>query len=274
MHSKNNIEIYEHTKKICRELNFPPEPSVKYDYGSPHFSDYFIFDQIPSPNYVPLIIVENIDSFDMARKIITHETKNSDTIIPDSNTTDNKKILVLNLASFMRSGGGVERGCKAQEEDLYRKSNYFQANNHNFYPLRKSQVVYSPTVHIIKDSDYNLLDKPVTVSCLAVAALKNPPLFKMTGMRQHYKNDIDRNIMQAKIDMIFKVAILHKHTDLVLGALGCGVYNNPRVEVALMFKKSIQKYGKYFRRIGFAILSSGDSSNSNFNIFKKILSTI
>ena len=256
MQYNKNIEIYQHTKTICKKLNFPLERAIKYDYNAPDFSDDYIFNKFSSPNYNPSIIVDNIDSFDMARKMI----------VP----TDNNKILVLNLASFLSSGGGVERGCIAQEEDLYRKSNYFQANYRNFYPLRKSEVIYSPTVYIIKDSNYNLLDKFVAVSCLAVAALKNPPLVKISGANNYYERDIDKTIMQEKIDMIFKVAIMNGHSDLVLGALGCGVYGNPKFEVALMFKNSIMKYGKYFKRIGFAILFRKE--NSNYNVFKKVLS--
>lgn len=253
MDYKKNIEIYQNTQKICKEICFPLENPIKYSHMSSHFTSDSILNKFVSPNYKPLIFVDNIDSFDMARNM----------------TNSTGRILVLNLASFIRSGGGVERGCKAQEEDLYRKSNYFQANNNSFYPLEKRDVVYSPSVFIIKDSKYNLLDMPVQVSCLAVAALKNPPLLKFPSTKTYYKNTRDKNMMREKIDMIFKVAILHKHTDLVLGALGCGVYNNPKEEVALMFKKSILKYGKYFKRIGFAILSSGQ--NSNYNVFKKIL---
>ena len=75
--------------------------------------------------------------------------------------------------------------------------------------------------------------------------------------------------MQDKIDMIFKVAIKHGHLILVLGALRCGVYKNPNREVAVMFKNSIDKYGHYFKKIGFAVLSG--ANNDNYEIFRDII---
>lgn len=256
IHNNNNKEyykaIYFDTLEQCNRLNLNHVSSVKYNYDSKEFNDNKILATITTNTYRPLVLVDNIDSFDMA---INMKSNN---------------IMVLNLASFLSSGGGVTNGCKAQEEDLYRKSNYAFVNNNNFYPLAMNECVYSPLVYIIKDSNYNLLKTPIAVSCLAMAGIKNPQLKLTSNKTITYNRSLDRERMKQKIDMIFKVAIYCGHTDLVLGALGCGVYNNPIKEVATMFKQSILKYGKYFKRIGFAILCGDD--DTNIRIFKRVLS--
>lgn len=245
------ISVYNHTIQHCAKMNFLVYRPLKYSYNSNEFRyNNSLFNYNPS-NEPAKILIENIDSFDMARRM------------------NKEKILVLNLASDINPGGGVKKGSKAQEEDLYRKSNYFEANSQDLYPLTESEVVYSPLVHIIKDNSYELLPIPYPVSCLAVAALRNPKI-KLENGRIMYFNNTDREVMQEKIDMIFKVAIKHGHKNLVLGALGCGAFNNPTEEVAYMFKNSLIKYSHYFERIGFAILSL--PGNPNFAIFKNIIS--
>jgi uncharacterized protein (TIGR02452 family) len=250
------IAIYQHTIEHCIKSKFPVYKPLRYSYSSDEFEDNNFLAQYISFNEPAKVLLENIDSFDMARKMNISEGR----------------ILVLNLASDTSSGGGVKRGAKAQEEDLYRKSNYFEANNQKFYPLATSEVIYSPLVHIIKDSSYKLLQEPYPVSCLAVAAIRNPKLKSLPDDKTIYFEESDAKIMQNKIDMIFKIAIKYGHKDIVLGALGCGVYNNPTEEVAKMFKNSLIKYTLYFKRIGFAILS--ESTNPNFMIFQNIINDV
>ena len=65
---------------------------------------------------------------------------------------------------------------------------------------------------------------------------------------------------------IFKVGIVNGHDSLVLGALGCGAFRNPPDEVCRLFIDSCKVYGKYFKKVGFAILSLG---TNNLEIFTK-----
>ena len=245
------VAIYQHTVNYCRKARFPVPNAVKYNNGQAEFNDENLLStkqKFPQPAQ---IIVENIDSFDMARKM----------------ADGNSPVLVLNLASNTTGGGGVKNGARAQEEDLFRKSNYHEVTDQRLYRLKDDEVIYSPLVHIIKDSSYKLLEQPVPVACLAVAALRNPKLIVTDG-RNSYARQVDIDIMQHKIDMIFKVAIKHGHQDLVLGALGCGVFNNPPEQVAIMFQNAISKYDLYFRRIGFAVLSK--PGDINFTVFSNI----
>lgn len=247
------VSIYNHTVAYCNKIKLPAPKSFVYNYEAKEFKLDEIFKNKIKLNKPAEIIVENIDSFDMARKI------------GDLNGLP----LVLNLASHQNFGGGVTRGARAQEEDLFRKSNYTQVMDKNFYPLKINEVVYSPLVYVVKDSIYKLLDQPFAVSCLAVAAIRDPEIVVDPNGMVHYKKLVDVDIMEEKIDMVFKIAIKHGHSNLVLGALGCGAFNNPPEDVAIMFKNAITKYQMYFDKICFAVLSK--QGNNNFEIYNKIL---
>jgi len=241
------IAIYKHTKEYCETMKFPTQPSIKYEFR--HFSKMQI-GQITSIN-IPRINVENIDSFGMAYQMMKNGKLH---------------IVVLNFMSPFTPGGGVERGCSAQEEDLFRQSNYFENIDKKLYEphgLEFDKGIYTPEVRVVKDNQSNLLEKSFVVSCLAVAALHKPKL----NTDGTYKRFVDEKMMQKKIDMIFKVAYKHNHKNLVLGALGCGVFENPPEIISKMFKKSIEKYGHHFEEIGFAVLSKGP--NKNYDIFNQ-----
>lgn len=170
-------------------------------------------------------------------------------------------ILVLNLASWQNVGGGVDRGAAAQEEELFRRSNYFLSFDNRYHPLKKAESVYTPIVTVIKDPHYLNLTNPFKVSMLAMPAIKCPHL---TADNKFNKRDYQS--MCVIIENIFKVAILENHGTLVLGSLGCGCYMCPPDEVVKIFNIYLKKYNKCFKNIVFAILSKSDD---NFKIFNQ-----
>ena len=184
------------------------------------------------------------------------EVKNIDTLLLAEEYGDNT--LILNMASDYTPGGGVKKGSMAQEEEIFRRTSAFASHDKKYYPLKPDEVLYANAVTVLKDEKYDYID-PFVVSMISVPALRNPG--------KTY-NEEQRTIMRNKIELIFKLAIYHQKTKLVLGALGCGAFNNPPYEVALIFKEMITKYQYYFERIGFAILSRGDQ---NYKIFREIL---
>jgi uncharacterized protein (TIGR02452 family) len=127
-------------------------------------------------------------------------------------------------------------------------------------------MIYSPEVTVIKDTrarQYQRISE-FKVSMIACAALLDP---MVTNGRY---TDVDRQLMWRKIESLFLVGINGGHDSLVLGALGCGAYQNPPREVACLYRRAIQKYGTYFRKIGFAILVVRPSDQENLNIYKDI----
>ena len=168
--------------------------------------------------------------------------------------------LVLNMASNIRPGGGVANGSTAQEEVLFRKSNCHLTHPRSFYPLKDNESIYSPEITIIKDNHYSLIEE-VKISMIAVPAIRQPYLIN----GKYNKRDYD--LMSYKIECIFTTALNKGHDSLVLGALGCGVFNNPPSMAANIFKDCIEKYGRYFKKIGFAILVCNKRDSNNLDTF-------
>jgi uncharacterized protein (TIGR02452 family) len=91
--------------------------------------------------------------------------------------------IILNMASHKRPGGGYMTGAGAQEENIFRRSNYFQ----HLQPLEKKYpmygAIYSPAVIVFRsteDDGYGLLRKPVPLSFVAVAAFAHPKTIDVT----------------------------------------------------------------------------------------------
>ena len=237
------IKVYEDTRRVCSRFKVKKKSSL-YDITK------LEFDMSNLPTYDKTII----------------EIKNEDTLDMSLNLVENKlNPLVLNMASDWLPGGKVKKGSMAQEECIFRRSNAFMTHYEEWYPLPKTVVIYSPKVTIIKDSNYKMLKYYSEVGMIAVAAIRNPYL--QNGVYNAY----DYNQMYSKIESIFKIALMNSHDSLVLGALGCGAFHNPPQEVAKIFKIMLDKYKKYFKYIGFAILVVKDKDNDNLQSFKNII---
>ena len=172
--------------------------------------------------------------------------------------------LVLNMACDTHPGGGVKNGARAQEEDIFRCSNYELCVNKSFYPINDNEFITTSNVCIVKDSNYIMLDDFFTVDFIAVAAVKRP----LVSDNEYLIND-DYIQMRRRIDGIFRYAIYQEQDTLLLGALGCGAYRNPSYKIALLFKEFVEKYKYFFKEIRFAVLSNG--KNQNYEIFYNVL---
>jgi len=242
--------VYENTKKICHQMNLRPKMPVLYDIRTTEFVQKIT----PPEQDIPAIIeVKNMDTLVMAQEYV------SAGLNP----------LVLNMASDYKPGGGVDNGKTAQEERLFQRSSAFLSHPQEWYPLEKGNVIYAPDVCIIKDVDNELLDKPFSVGMIAVAALRHPE-----SKNDKYVHSDDKMLMYQKIESIFKIALEQGHDSLVLGALGCGVFENPPYAVAGLFKFALNIYANCFKRIGFAVLVTKPKDEINFKAFGTVVQSI
>ena len=253
--------VFRDTVEVCDQLfcaangNVPP-PAIKLCITKlPMFDD-----KATLGLHTPLMIeVRDVDVVELMREYCADKTLQSP--------------LMLNLASDMYPGGGVNSGKKAQEECIFRRTNAYMTHPLEWYPLGPTELIYSPAVHAVKGLDHKLL--PLAQHCkfgmITLAALRKPRLDSTNEGLDVYRSPEDRELMAAKIDAIFRVALMNGHDSLVLGALGCGVFKNPVRQVAAMFKQSLMKYGRHFKRIGFAILVVNTIDRENFNVFSNLL---
>lgn len=196
-------------------------------------------------------LIDSIDIPEVSRQTSNCkiEVVNTDTLLLADTAVNNKyNPLVLCFADDHLPGGFVTSGARAQEEEIWRRTNICKSLNEEFYPLTKTNMILSPKVTVFKDTSYNIID-PFVVDILSIAALRTPE-----RKDDKYLFDDDYKVMYNKIDSIFRVAIFNKNDSLILGAFGCGSFSNPVREVVNIFREMITKYSGSFSYIGFAII--------------------
>lgn len=192
-----------------------------------------------------------------------------------------KKILVLNFANPVCPGGGVERGARAQEEDLCRRSTLYLSlrsetaramyeYNRKLDDHRASDyMLLSPKVEILRDTGGEPLDGTMVVGVLTAAA----PVALRRGTPA--AKEETNQILRRRIRGILHVAAAYGYQYLVLGAWGCGVFGNDAADVSRLFYEEMKGFSRsghtlkdYFTRIVFAVLDRS-ASQYNYECFAK-----
>ena len=244
-----NIECWEDTKQRASSIQ-PPPLSIKIQYD-PNFQ--YTYDN----NKQSHIIIHNMDTIDCA---FLYENP-----------------LILNLADDIYPGGWVNNGSCAQEESLFRRTNYHLSLIKELYPIMEEEVIYSPQITAIKGSDLQPINNVKQYDFIACPAIKYPFLDEDGLLEEE-----DSELLKKKIEIIIQVASKYGHDTIIFGAMGCGAWENPPQEVAKIFKEVLSKFNGCITNYVFAILdniSDSDSENSdddipesNYEIFKSILS--
>lgn len=170
----------------------------------------------------------------------------------------------LNFASHKRPGGGYESvidlpmPIKTQEEDLFRRSNLPELMDNDKvrekYPLRGMEAFYC-VAKVVKDKCLNPIE-PFDVGVVTMPAVVNP-------------SRKDKDLVERKIKRILEISAANGHTDLVLGAWGCGIFRNDPKEIATLFVKNLNgKFRGVFENVVFAVPGVG---SHNYNAFKNAM---
>ena len=237
--------------------------------------DYPVFDMTKTKDTV--ITVSKDRSYEAAMRL--HRQN------PDA------KIAVMNFANAFHPGGGVTKGSCAQEECLCRTSTlypllYRKYLRDTFYkhhydlntPKATDSLVYTEGVIICKTDEDLPKRMPkenwVKVDVITIAAPdlreksnKHAPL--VNGGTYMNNAELFGYHVKRAIHML-TCAAAKKADILVLGAFGCGAFeNNPEV-VARAYKTALQEFPKVFDRIEFAVYCSPKSSR-NYDVFNREL---
>ena len=225
---------------------------------------------VPKADKPANIIVSQLRSFEAASQYI------------------GKRTAVLNFASATNPGGGVEKGASAQEECLCRvstlypcladqkmRASFYTPHRKNGNTLHNDDIIYTPNVLVIKDDDHNLLSEPFSVdiiSCAAPNLREQPSNQYNTG--DTIKVQISDNELLAlhekRARKIFSSAIANGVEILILGAFGCGAFqNNPHI-VAQAYKNVLPDFAHYFHTIEFAIYCR-PADSINYDAFKSTI---
>ena len=228
-------------------------------------------------NNPPEITVSSDDCLDAAHKWVD----------------DGLEVSVLNMASRRNPGGGVIKGAGAQEEYLFRCSDYYKflyryapyaheynlTRSHHQYPLdRNFGGIFSPEVAIFRENEksgYKLAGSVWKVNMIAVAGMNSPRLIHEDGKERIAPELVEG--VKNKIRTIFRIACDQKQRNLVLGALGCGAFHNPPEHIAELFRDVLcePEFSGAFSRICFAVKTDHNShGGKNYDAFKKSLGRI
>ncbi|MBR0090387.1 MAG: TIGR02452 family protein [Lachnospiraceae bacterium] len=201
------------------------------------------------------------------------------------------KIAVMNFANAFHAGGGVTKGSSAQEESLCRTSTlypliYRRSLRDSFYKHHKDlntskasdSLIYTEGVIICKTDEDLPQRMPKTewvkVDVITVAAPdlreksnRHAPL--VNGVT--YMNNAELFGYHVKRAIHILTCAAHKRADiLVLGAFGCGAFQNDPEVVARAYKVALQEFPKVFQKIEFAVYCS-PGRNRNYDVFHSIL---
>ena len=206
---------------------------------------------------------------------------------------DGKKTCVLNFASATNPGGGVTRGSSAQEECICRCSTLYPCLNtrnmwSNFYsphreagnPLYNDDCIYTPDVCVFReDTEYPSLlpaEKWWKVNVITCAApnLRKAPSNAMNphaGIKAAQVSDAElEGRLTSRIRRIFTLAAMEGNEVLILGAFGCGAFQNPPEVVVRVFRKVLEEYRFAFETVEFAVYCTPRDMR-NYEVFREAM---
>ncbi|KAG5657891.1 hypothetical protein KAF25_007924 [Fusarium avenaceum] len=184
---------------------------------------------------IPKISVREVDTLVAARDLLDIETA-SGTKTDFKN--DRARVTILNMSSPLNPGGGFLNGANSQEESLCMRTTLYPSLKDEWYRIPDLSSIYTPNVLVFRDEEAEDLDKKdrFYVDCITAAMLRAPE-FEMNGEGvATYANRKDREIAQAKMTAVMRIAVMKKTKRLVLGAWGCGAHGNPVGEIARLWK--------------------------------------
>ena len=227
------------------------------------------------------LLEKDVKRCDLERKeeesLVHVEVRDCDCVLVAKELSQNRgnKVWMLNMASAKGAGGGVMKGCNAQEEHLCRSSNLLLHLPHEFYPLHEPlwrshpadvpdfKVLVSKEVCFFKVLDeawkYHELprDEWFTAGVLTAAAEK------VQGPRRLGPN------MARFVDFLMDAAEMQDCTHLILSAWGCGAFGQCPEAVAKCFRDRLLRSARKDMTVVFAI-TDDHNSDGNFSAFRSV----
>jgi uncharacterized protein (TIGR02452 family) len=166
---------------------------------------------------------------------------------------DGLRPLALNFANGVQPGGGFLSGARAQEEVLCRSTALHQTliddpmyREHRNRPEPDSTdwAIYSPDVPVFRMDDGQELPQPWSLSVVTCAAPYAP----------HIGQPRSGDLLEKRIHRLLEIARAYGHATLVLGAWGCGAFQNDPDRTARDFRQALEtNYRGAFADIVFAV---------------------
>lgn len=222
----------------------------------------------PHPPQGETIFLENISSPPSTEGLkakMSMEVSNSDTISATQELREKLgegvPIGVLHFASSQNPGG--KYGDRGQGPSLCECSNLYSSikdsemyGKHRESPKRRNKglyqhyAIYSENVTIFKTRDgesFKLLSQPIKANFVS-----SPAVNRKFAKHHHEKSQVDGTMFE-RMESIIQLFALKKQRNLILGAFGCGFFENSPEFVAKTFRKLLQTYESHFDHVVFAV---------------------
>lgn len=181
---------------------------------------------------------------------------------------NNEKLCALNFASYKRPGGAFLHGAMAQEETLCHESILYNilksfSSYYNWNSWRLNNNLYTNRALFTPDVLFSREDKLYYCDVITCAAPNK-------GAAKQYKGISDEDnskALKSRCKFILDVAEAREIDILILGAFGCGVFEQDPKEVADTFLELLKNYR--FKEVIFAVPSKiNGKEDINYNVFK------
>ncbi len=177
--------------------------------------------------------------------------------------------LVLDMANKKDVGGAPDR-ASAQEENCCRRSNLYQGlmkisgGRKEFSPHISPGGVYVPHVQVFRKGPEEgyAYHKPFACSVYASAAYNCNTRHGGGFDKPASERDYVEGTKQKMRDM-FREAYRNGHDSLLLGAFGCGAFENDPKQVSQLYVEvlSEREFSGLFRKVSFGIIDMGGTQN-------------
>ena len=270
------IGVFKDTQQKCRDYPDLRRETVKMQEQTLlYLKDYNAVDP-QEKSSKPDIEVCGDTTFRCAQRLL-QENKS------DLSEGQNSRIAVLNFANAYHPGGGVASGAMAQEECLCRSSNlysaltlpyllrnYYKWNSRNTGDMGTDAVIRSPGVTVFK-TDAPVPEEMGRDAWFQVDVLTCAAPYFDKNKKHPVSQEKLRDVFYHRIRNILEVAAANDTDILVLGAFGCGAFNNPPELVADVFRELLidKGYFRFFTKIVFAI-KKNNKANTNLEAFRKV----
>ncbi|MFD3515606.1 TIGR02452 family protein [Streptomyces sp. NPDC058657] len=172
-------------------------------------------------------------------------------------------VAVLVFASARNPGGGYLNGAQAQEEAVCRSSALYACllRAPDFYAHHRAErdvfytdrVIHAPGVPVFRGDRGELLATPYTVGFLTSPA-PNAGVVRRTSPGAMHRIP---GALARRAERVLETAVACGYRRLVLGAWGCGVFQNDPATVAGSFRQLLTgdgRFARHFDEVVFAVL--------------------
>lgn len=170
------------------------------------------------------------------------DKETADAVVCARHDCPDKKIAVLNFASYQNPGGKFLEGSSAQEESLCHVSTLYEclAAHPGYYEYNrthKNDSLYTDRALYVPDVIFETEDGDKVFSDVITCAAPNRRTYaKYFSSKFPDFDKRNREAMVSRVSFIRDIAEENQVEFLILGAFGCGVFGQDQDEAAAIFQ--------------------------------------